>query len=329
MGTRRLRHVFFGVFLYLAFCTVGGIYLADGTLHPGRRPLTENEIAEMRQAAQSLDSEMDDVSITTADGAVMRAWSLRPHQANGDVVILLHGLGDNRMGMTGYAALLLHHGFTVLMPDARAHGVSGGVLATYGLIERNDIRQWVGFIKTREHARCVFGLGESMGAAELLQSLDTGAPFCAVVAESPFATFREIAYDRMGQPFHLGPWVGRTVLRPVVEIAFLRARWKYGLRMWQISPEDSVARTTIPVLLIHGQVDSNIPVRHSRRIHARNAETEIWEVPGADHCGAISTAPRELEERVLGWFGEARQLSTTLMGTREKLLNAKAAKKSR
>jgi pimeloyl-ACP methyl ester carboxylesterase len=73
--------------------------------------------------------------------------------------------------------------------------------------------------------------------------------------------------------------------------------------MRDISPEDSVAATKVPVLLIHGDVDSNIPVRHSRLIHARNAATQIWEVPGADHCGAISTAPREFEERVLVWFG--------------------------
>ena len=72
--------------------------------------------------------------------------------------------------------------------------------------------------------------------------------------------------------------------------------------MWQISPEEAVAKTKIPVLLIHGQLDSNIPLRHSRRIHARAPETQIWEVPGADHCGAISTAPRELEKRLLGWF---------------------------
>ena len=76
----------------------------------------------------------------------------------------------------------------------------------------------------------------------------------------------------MGQPFHLGPWLGRTILRPLVEVAFLRARWKYNLDMQQISPENSAAATNIPVLLIHGQIDSNIPVRHSRQIHARNPQ---------------------------------------------------------
>jgi len=303
-ATRKVRRIFLGIFLYLGVCTLGGIYLADGTLHPGRRPLTDADIAEVRQAAKVLDAGLEDDSIMAADGAVLRGWILRPQHANGDAVVLLHGLGDNRMGMTGYAQMLLAHGFTVLTPDARAHGVSGGALATYGLIERNDIREWFDFLEAKERPRCVFGLGESMGAAELLQSLSAGTRFCAVVAESPFATFREIGYDRMGQPFHLGPWVGWTVLRPVIEVAFLRARWKYGLRLRDVSPEDSVAATKVPVLLIHGQVDSNIPVRHSRMIHALAPGTKIWEVVGADHCGGISTAPREFEERIVEWFGD-------------------------
>ncbi len=300
--SRRSRLVLFALALYITFCIVGGIYLADGTLHPARRPLTEDETAEARQSARTLDAELNDVSITTPDQIILRAWEIHPRQGNGDAVLLLHGLGDNRIGMSGYAQLLLARGFTVLLPDARAHGISGGYLATYGLLERTDIHQWFDFLNAQNHPRCIFGFAESMGAAQLLESLDTRPHFCAIAAESPFATFREIAYDRMGQPFHLGPWVGRTILRPLVDVAFLRARWKYHLDMQQISPEDSVAATAIPVLLIHGQIDSNIPVRHSRLIHARNPNAQLWEVPFADHCGAIRTAPQEFEHRLLAWF---------------------------
>jgi uncharacterized protein len=301
-ATRRLRYVLLGLVLYAGFCAVGGVFVADGALHPARRPLTQDELAAMRQHARTLNADLEDVSIFTPDGVALRAWTLRPVHGKGDAVILLHGLGDNRVGMTGYAQLLVAHGFTVLMPDARAHGVSGGVLATYGLLERNDVHQWFDFLQAKEHPRCIFGFGESMGASQLLQSVDTRIPFCAVAVESPFANFREIAYDRMGQPFHLGPWVGRILLRPLVEVAFLRARLKYGLNMQRISPEESVAMTTIPVLLIHGQIDSNIPVRHSRLIHASAPNAQLWEVPRADHCGAVSTAPQEFEERLLGWF---------------------------
>lgn len=143
-----------------------------------------------------------------------------------------------------------------------------------------------------------------MGASQLLLSLDTGTHFCAVVAESAFSNFREIAYDRMGQRLHLGPWIGRTILRPIVETAFIRSSWKYNLHMQSISPEDSVAAARVPVFLIHGLMDSNIPIRHSRRMHARNPSTILWEVPNADHCGAISTANQEFAQRVLRWFSD-------------------------
>jgi hypothetical protein len=300
--SRRSRYALLALLLYLTPCTLGGVLVADGTLHPARRPLTADEITAVRQSAHALDADLTDASITTPDGATLRAWTIRPHHPNGDAVLLLHGLGDNRIGMLGYAQFLLAHGFSVLFPDARAHGASGGPLATYGLLERNDIHQWFDFLQTQDHPRCIFALAESMGAAQLLQSLDTHPNFCAVAVESPFANFREIAYDRMGQPFHLGPWVGRTVFRPLVEAAFLRARWKYNLNMNQISPENSAAATNVPILLIHGEVDSNIPIRHSRRIHALAPKTQLWEVPAADHCAAFSTAPQEFEKRILSWF---------------------------
>jgi uncharacterized protein len=311
-----------GLILYLVFCLISGIFIADAALRPVRRPLTEDEADVMRKSAAEHAADFEDVSITVPDGVVLRAWKLSPHAANGDAVILLHGVGDNRAGMTGYAQLFLAHGYTVLMPDARAHGVSGGDVATYGMLERNDIRNWFDFLQADhsqvDHAqtnrpRCIYGLGESMGGAQLLQSLNAGTHFCAVAAESSFANFREIAYDRMGQPFHLGPWVGRTLLRPLVEIAFLRTRWKYGLDMQKISPEDSVASTAVPVLLIHGEADSNIPVRHSQEIHARNQKTQLWEVPGADHCAAISAAPQEFERRLLDWFGTPGQTSASAL----------------
>lgn len=190
--------------LYLSICFIAAIFVANGTLHPVHRSLTPEAKITMREAALRLDSDLTDISIVAPDGIPLSAWTIQPHSSNGDAVILLHGLGDNRLGMIGYAQLFLAHGFTVLLPDARAHGASGGQLATYGLLERADVRRWFDFLVAQSHPRCIFGFGESMGAAELLQSLAIEPQFCAVAAESSFSNFREIAYDRMGQPFHLG-----------------------------------------------------------------------------------------------------------------------------
>ena len=98
---RRSRYGLFALILYLTLCTIGGIYLADGTLHPARRPLTEDEITAMHDSAHALNADLTDVSTITPNNVTLRAWMIHPHNRNGDAVLLLHGLADNRIGMTG------------------------------------------------------------------------------------------------------------------------------------------------------------------------------------------------------------------------------------
>jgi len=278
------------------------IALASLAVHPLRRPLSPATEAVARHTAEALDSDLQDVQISGPDGTPLRAWFVHPRDANDDDVILLHGVGDNRLGMAAYAKFFLRHGYGVLMPDSRAHGISSGDVATYGLRESADIRRWIDWLEGTQHPVCVFGLGESMGAALLLQSLPAEQRYCAVVAESPYASFREVAYDRVGQFFGLGPWVGRVLLRPVVELSFLYVRLRYHANLDLAAPETAVAATPVPVLLIHGHEDNNIPERHCELIAERDPNLVFWDVPGAGHTGAYSARPKEFEDRVLEWF---------------------------
>jgi len=144
-----------------------------------------------------------------------------------------------------------------------------------------------------------------MGAAILLEALPNEPRFCAAVAESPFASLREVAYDRLGQKFGSGDWMGRTLFRPLISEAFLDARLHYHLNLEKASPAKAVAMTRVPVLLIHGAEDFNIPVRHCQAIYKnRSGAMELWQVPGAGHTGAYRQAPEEFERRVVGWFAQ-------------------------
>jgi len=168
----------------------------------------------------------------------------------------------------------------------------------------------VDWLEDHYHPHCVFGTGESMGAAELLQSLAKETRFCAVVAESPFASFREVAYARFGRPFHTGPWIGQTFFRPTVDVGFLYVRLRYGLNLENSSPKQAVENIRTPVMLIHGLSDDNIPPFHSDEIQAHNPnDIEVWKVPGAVHTGAHNALPREFERRVLSWFQSHSSIS--------------------
>jgi pimeloyl-ACP methyl ester carboxylesterase len=279
-----------------------GIVAIEGALHPGRLPLTDEDSSRARMIAARYRATFDEVAIAADDQVSLRAWSMRPSGWNGREIVLLHGQADNRAGMLGTAEMLLQNGYAVLLPDARGHGDSGGQIATYGVKEAGDVRRWFDWVKGSHRPTCIDGLGDSMGAAQLLGSLAAEPEFCAVVAESAFGTFEEAAYDRLGQQFRTGPWLGRTLLRPAVEAGLLYARMKYGVDLKQANPRRAVSGSRVPILLIHGGADTNLPPRHSEMIKSGNAAVVLWEPPGAGHCGAAGAAPVEYQRRVVGWF---------------------------
>jgi alpha-beta hydrolase superfamily lysophospholipase len=290
--------------LYVVVSIIAGIFAVEFSLHPPRKPLRYAKLAQALAARNQ--AALANIEIVAGDGARLRAWFATPTQGNNNVVLLFHGVSDNREGMGGFGQMFLRRGYSVLLMDSRAHGESGGAIASYGLREAADVHEWVEWLERTAHPYCVFALGESMGAATLLQSLRTEPRFCAVAAESPFQNFREIAFDRAAQVTRTGSLMARTLGRPAIEVGLIYAKLRYGLDLTQISPEDAVAASKVPVLLIHGGNDANIPPRHSVAIKARNPNlVSLWIVPGAVHTAASSAAPAEFEQRVLQWFGQA------------------------
>lgn len=294
------------VAFWLFLCALGGIVAADIALHPARLKLTQADEVHAAEVAKNHDAILQQVEITASDKAILRAWAIRPISGNGEAVILLHGVASNRAGMLGPAEMLLRHGYSVLLPDARAHGMSGGDIATYGFLEAEDLQRWFDWLAQKQAPRCIDAIGESMGAGQLLNSLRTEHGFCAVVAESSFASFREVSYVRIGEWCGTGPWLGRTLLRPVVDFGILYARWRYGVDLAQDNPAQAVAASRVPVLLIHGLHDNNIPPYNSEMIFAasngRNPDVSLWEPADAGHCGAMGAEPGEYERRIVGWL---------------------------
>jgi pimeloyl-ACP methyl ester carboxylesterase len=61
--------------------------------------------------------------------------------------------------------------------------------------------------------------------------------------------------------------------------------------------------SSVPIFLIHGLADTNIPPQQSERIQAHDpGKIILWEVPNAGHCGAMNAAGEEFNKRVLDWF---------------------------
>lgn len=275
--------------------------VVEGAAHIWQRPQPEPALAE--SIARPIGAKWEPVQVKAGDGVVLSAWLFTTQRPNGSAVILLHGVGDTRGGSLSATSFLLRAGFVALTPDCRGHGASGGDVIGYGVRETGDVRAWADWLFDHSPGERpierLYGWGASMGAAILLESLRLEPRFRALVADSPFASFEEIAYDRLSQVS--GIW--RPAFWPVVNIGVLYARARYGLDLRQASPADAVRTTRVPILLIHGTRDSHIPVRHSRELHELNpGSTVLWEVQGAEHVESQSAHPQEYARRVVEWF---------------------------
>ena len=283
----------------MGLCLAAGVVLCENAMHVPKRATPETTF---------VGAERTDVQISASDGAVLRGWFFTPAASNGNAVMVLHGISDSRGGVMGLARLFVENHYAVLAADNRGHGESSGGLVTYGLRERDDVRRWVDWLEASEHPRNVYGMGESLGAAVLIESLERETRFSAVVAECPFADFERVAVDRVAQRVP-GPAAVRQALAvSMVWSAFLYARMKYGVDFRGASPENAVVGTRTPVLLIHGSADTNVYPAHAEALVKRNPEyITLWMVPGARHTAAFGTAPEEFPRRVLGWFAEHRR----------------------
>jgi uncharacterized protein len=276
-----------------------GNAIGPGVLHPAN--LNPERLQEAAQTFARTSAAKTDFNVRANDGIELRGWKVVPPAANGDWVLLFHGVSDNRTGDLGHAEFLLRHGYSVVMMDSRAHGQSGGDMATYGRKERYDTVAITDALYPTEKVRHLYAHGVSMGAVIALQSAAVEPRIAAVSAEDPFASLREVTYDYAG--LDMCPFLGKTLFRPA-SIFAMRAIARTGdFNPDEVSPEKAVAQRPFPVLLICGTNDHRIPCRHAQAIYdAAAGPKELWIVQGAGHASALGQAPAEYETRVVSFF---------------------------
>jgi uncharacterized protein len=290
---RRAAYIFAAVLLLIPIAAAFlGHAIGPSLLHPMN--LNPERLDQTAQMLVRTGATKEAFVVSASDGVELRGWKIRPPAPNGNWVLLFHGVSDNRSGALGQAEFLIRHGYSIVMMDSRAHGKSGGDIATYGWKERYDTVAIVNALEATEKVRHLDALGVSIA----LQSAAVEPRIEGVVAEDPFADLREVSYDYGG--LHFSPLLGKTLFRPASMAAMAALGKAGGFNPDDVSPEKAVETRAFPVLLICGTRDHTIPCRHAERIYrAASGPKELWIVDGAEHASALGHAPAEYEERVI------------------------------
>ena len=227
------------------------------------------------------------------DGTELSAWFVPPQDrgaisAPWPAVLHLHGNAGSIRSHAFFSEHLPPAGYAVMVLDYRGYGESEGSARRRGpMLE--DAHAAIDALLARSDvdAQRVAIFGQSLGGAFALLLAADRTEIAAVMLESPFASWRDIAADALG-----GGAVARLLARLLISD--------------QHRPDEAAARITRPMLIIHGDADRIIPVHHGRRIADAAPNAVLHVLPGGDHNSLRATHPEsdrlqiEFLRRVLG-----------------------------
>jgi len=225
----------------------------------------------------------EDVHFTASDGVRLHGWFLPAHpkvEAARATVLHLHGNAANVTGHFPFVSWMPAAGFNVFTFDYRGYGKSEGSVSREGTIL--DARAALDHLRGRADvdARRIVLFGQSIGGAiAIALAAERREDLAAVVLDSPFTGYREIARHH--------------ILRNPVML--LIAWWfPFGIDKGH-DPIDCINLISpTPILIVHGKDDRIVPPSMGQKLFdAAGEPKELWQIDATDHMEVWETHREE------------------------------------
>lgn len=252
-------------------------------------------LTESREALRARG--LREVSLRSSDG--LRLVGDYCDGGSDHTAVLLHGYrSDPMLNLAVQAARFAGRGWNVLIPDQRAHGRSEGEKTGLGLLEQNDVLDWVRWLLAETPTRKLAVCGVSMGAAAAAYAADRLDPEAveALVLDCGFASpYEQIRGDCVKRHLPAG------LMMPLIR-ALTRRGMGLDLRR---SVRDSLSRTAIPAFFLHGTADETVPWAEGRANYESCASKKrFYSVTGAGHTTAFLQDPDKAEAALFEFLTE-------------------------
>ncbi len=222
-----------------------------------------------------------------------------PSEAPSDKWLLFfHGYASSVTWSRRWIRMLSGHGYHVLAPDMRGHGMSEGHYIGMGWDERFDVLAWVDWITKQDPQAQVLVSGVSMGGATVLCAAGEALPAAVkcLIADCGYTSVRDILSYQLHALFHLPDFPFLYAARTVI-------RYRAGYDIFRASALEQLRKATKPILMIHGEADTFVPFSMLREVYdaAASKEKEMLVIPGAGHGTACCAEPDLYWERYLAF----------------------------
>lgn len=219
------------------------------------------------------------------------------------LIVFFHGLwGHSYLDGVPIYRITQKHNWNLLLCDLRAQGDSEGEFSTLGVLEKYDCLDWVEWAQNRfGDKNPIFLMGVSTGASIAMMSSNLGLPKSVkgIIDDCGFTSTMEMI--DVNCKSHLPDYIPTRMFDFFVEM---------GTSVWGhfcISKADAckaVSQTDIPILIIHGDRDTQAPLSMAYRLYdSCSSEKQLYVVHGANHAENYRKDP-EGYENVIAQFVE-------------------------
>jgi uncharacterized protein len=295
-------YIFLGICVIVVGLLGASIHFSNIIISP--KTLTWEETLSRECEAGNMDTNAfqklrrEEVTIQSPLGYKLFGWFF-PQDGAKKTVIICHGITYTLYGSVKYMELFRKRGFNILIYDHRNHGKSEGPNTTFGLYEKHDLKAWTDWVFGRCGKCTIIGtMGESMGAAIVLQNtaLDPRISFC--IADCPYSDLYQLLRYRMKGDFHIPAF-------PLLPLTSLVAGIRSGMFFSRVSPIRDLANVRIPIFFIHGKDDGYVPPQMSIDMYeAKKGAKRLYLAPNARHAESYCKNREEYDKQVGEFLSE-------------------------
>lgn len=243
---------------------------------------------------------LESVSVKSTDGLKLKGHYLKNPQEK-RIILCFHGWRGTWTGdFDKLAEWFYEEGSSLLLVEQRAQGESEGKYMGFGILERKDCRKWLDFVRKmyRDKEIPVYLAGVSMGAATVLMAAGEipQGQVKGILADCGFSSAYDIVLRTGKNMFHVKEY-------PLMKWLNRRCRKKAGYALDEYTAMDSVSRTEIPVLFVHGVADDFVPWEMSQaNYQACRGKKKLLLAEGARHCQSFEVLGDVYKDTVKEFF---------------------------
>jgi uncharacterized protein len=265
----------------------------EGNPHLAESEAVSASVAE--EAEQADDSfkkehEPSKLNVVSADKLLLNlnAYFYQNEPLEHKWAIVVHGYTGNAKSMTRYVRNFHEKGYHVLAPDLRGHGESEGDYIGMGWHDRKDMLLWINQIIEKDPEAEIVLFGVSMGGATVMMTSgeeELPSNVKVIVEDCGYASVSDVFVYQLDDLFGLPEF-------PVMNAANTVTNLRAGYDLYEANAVGQVAKSTTPMLFIHGDADTFVPFEMLDEVYeAAKVEKEKLIIPEANHGDAEKVDP--------------------------------------